>query len=1084
MIHSNKADGVADDAPDPIFRAAGFGVVRMAALPSTHPSALHTRAEAVGAEESGDGEASRLVRYIRDLVADPVVREAIEVSSGSLAGTLARLERDEAPLPVAKLRRAALAVTRYVLRMSGRPTPFGLLAGVGTVRFGGEAAVRIGSAHRKSVRPDAGWLDEIAGRLHHEARVRDGLYVVANNLCAVRGDRLALSYVRAPRGAPPSEHSAVPHEMTVGYGPVVRAAVEAAHEPLTFAALRTAVRDRFPEARPEDVERLLVQLIDRDVLLTDVAARQDRPDLLGYVNARLSEAEPAAPAEGFDVRAGLRRVEELLSAYAVAAPGSGREAWREAVGAMREIRRAANSAGPGSGTGAGAGAGAGPSDTRPPVHVDLRTDSDIRLPDAVIEEVVRAAGVLWRLAPAEGQHPHLSEYHRAFLDRYGTDRPVAVREVLDPQLGLGAPADYRVPASDRSCGPAPAVPYPTARDEALGQAVHEVLASGAGPEAELVLDEALLARLAPEDPEDAGARRSPGTLDLCVQPLARSLAALAAGDFRLLVANGSYSAGAMAGRFAHTLGIERELTELYEDEDEAPLPVQLFFQPRHARSSNVARVPRVAGHAVAVGCFPDPGDGPQKRISVDDLAVGATRERLFLVHASTGREISVLRPNMLNLATEAPNMARFLAGVGMSGSRPWAPWQWSRLEALPCLPRVRYGRTVLAPARWRPPPELRDRALDEKDWLRTLESWRSRCRVPDVLRVSVLDHHLDLDMTATAHQQLLRAQLTSGSAPLVQESPLVDPAGLGWSEGYVTEVVVPLLPTRPRPAVPRAPRPATSRVRHAPGGEWLYAKVYAARDRLDTLLVRDLPPLLERVEQDVDRWFFLRYLDPGPHLRLRLHGAPETIRSHVLPALHQWAGTAADEGLIRKVVLDTYEPETERYGGPEALVAAERLFHADSRLVTAQLAARARGGLPMPLETLAALNHAALLGSLGDWDWWSWVLAAYPMDVQNEIPANRRRAAVRLADEYADESAGGGELTAEREALAQAAREYGRALGIGTARGPSPERAGAVAGVLHMHANRLLGMDAAAERHSYGILRSLVRTFAGRKGHV
>ncbi|WP_169792969.1 hypothetical protein, partial [Streptomyces albus] len=73
--------------------------------------------------------------------------------------------------------------------------------------------------------------------------------------------------------------------------------------------------------------------------------------------------------------------------------------------------------------------------------------------------------------------------------------------------------------------------------------------------------------------------------------------------------------------------------------------------------------------------------------------------------------------------------------------------------------------------------------------------------------------------------------------------------------------------------------------------------------------------------------------------------------------------------------------------------------------------------------------------------------------------------------------------SAERAGLARAARDYGRALGIGT-QGPSAERGAAVAGILHMHANRLLGLDPAAERHAFGILRSMVRAFEGRARHT
>jgi thiopeptide-type bacteriocin biosynthesis protein len=82
-----------------------------------------------------------------------------------------------------------------------------------------------------------------------------------------------------------------------------------------------------------------------------------------------------------------------------------------------------------------------------------------------------------------------------------------------------------------------------------------------------------------------------------------------------------------------------------------------------------------------------------------------------------------------------------------------------------------------------------------------------------------------------------------------------------------------------------------------------------------------------------DRWFFIRYSDPAPHLRLRLHGDAETLQRAVWPALQKAIGPWLDEGRIWRVVLDTYEREVERYGGAEGIVLAERLFHADSEAV-------------------------------------------------------------------------------------------------------------------------------------------------------
>ncbi|MET7640647.1 lantibiotic dehydratase [Streptomyces sp. NPDC005438] len=1058
--------------PGPLFRAGGWGVVRTAALPASHPCAARTRApdpeEPDGPDEPGEPrreaeEREQLTALVRDLVKDPQVREAVEVSSPSLARSLTRIEDgtgDGTPLSTRRTRRLALSVIRYALRMTGRPTPFGLLAGVGGCRFTedlppepyGDEPVP-----HKHARADAGWLDAVVRRLHHDEGVRDRLLLVANHLCRERAGRLVLPYVRGER----APGDPVPHELTFGYGPVVRAAVEAAATPLTYQALRRALLERFPEAAREDVERLLNQLIDREVLLTDLASAQNHPDLLRYVNSRLDgAASPTATR--------LRLVERELRDYSATAPGQGREHWSRLLATMGEAHTELT--------------GERWDAARSPVQVDLALRPELALPADLAAEVAGAAEVLWRLGPEEGGP--LGEYHRAFLERYGLERPVPVRELLDPHLGLGPPAGYQVPHGDRPAPTPATVPYSPERDEALGDAVQRTLAQGPG--AELVLDRDLVRRLAPERP--AGV--VPGSLDLCVQPLARGFADLAAGDYRLLVSGGSYAAGSMAGRFAHLLDAEEELAGLWEHPEDGadapPTPVQLFFTPLGPRSPNVSRVPQVVPAAVRVGCCPSVDDDPEHTVPLDDLVVSSDGDRLRLARASTGREVTVARPHMLNMATEAPNLARFLAGVGMSGSRPWAPWQWSRLEALPQLPRVRHGRTVLSPARWRPPPALRDGTLSARRWRSALESWREQAALPQVLRVKVHDHHLDLDLSSAAHRRVLRAELTGPAAPVVQESPLAEPADLGWSRGRVTEVVVPLLPTSPRPAatLPTAVRPAAP-TPHPPGGEWLYAKLYVARDRMDSLLVRELAALCGGLEEDLDRWFFLRYADPAPHLRLRMRGTPDSLRNRVLPALHDWAATARTEGLIGTLTLGTYEPETERYGGPEALADAERLFHADSRLVTAHLTARARGELPVPAETLAAADHAATLDALGTWDWRSWVLDTFPRELENRSPVAARRQATRWIDTTRavrlDPALDPPRLNAPRAEAARAAEAYGHALGVAP---DTPPRWGpAVAGVLHMHANRLLGTDRETEQRAYGLLRAVVRAHRDREAH-
>ena len=78
-----------------------------------------------------------------------------------------------------------------------------------------------------------------------------------------------------------------------------------------------------------------------------------------------------------------------------------------------------------------------------------------------------------------------------------------------------------------------------------------------------------------------------------------------------------------------------------------------------------------------------------------------------------------------------------------------------------------------------------------------------------------------------------------------------------------------------------------------------------------------------------DRWFFIRYADPEFHLRVRLRGDPAELRQ----ALDALTARSLERGVIHDACVGTYRRELERYGGPDGLDLAERLFHADSDAV-------------------------------------------------------------------------------------------------------------------------------------------------------
>jgi thiopeptide-type bacteriocin biosynthesis protein len=120
-----------------------------------------------------------------------------------------------------------------------------------------------------------------------------------------------------------------------------------------------------------------------------------------------------------------------------------------------------------------------------------------------------------------------------------------------------------------------------------------------------------------------------------------------------------------------------------------------------------------------------------------------------------------------------------------------------------------------------------------------------------------------------------------------------------------------------------------------PGSAWLYAKLYTGTATADGLLRDVVTPLCEWAlgTGAADRWFFLRYGDPGWHLRVRFHGEPERLTGELLPRLTAAAAAGLEDGRLIRLQLDTYDQEVERYGGPEGIEIAERIFQADSQAV-------------------------------------------------------------------------------------------------------------------------------------------------------
>jgi thiopeptide-type bacteriocin biosynthesis protein len=263
---------------------------------------------------------------------------------------------------------------------------------------------------------------------------------------------------------------------------------------------------------------------------------------------------------------------------------------------------------------------------------------------------------------------------------------------------------------------------------------------------------------------------------------------------------------------------------------------------------------------------------------------------------------------------------------------------------------------------------------------------------------------------------------------------------------------------------------------------WLSAHLFWTGP-LDELLRGCVAPVVAYASRQrlVTRFFFIRYAEGGPHIRLRLSiasaEAQQELTAYLLAQVADFQSSMppklAEAAPVRVSFLP-YEPETARYGGPAGLPLAEAFFEASSRAVLRWL------GIPEVVPDASRLLTAVLLHTLfvgaclppaltTEWlgrytdDW-------LPHDPQAGLPQPAEQAAWRalFAEHYQRQRAALCELVQPywpatapaqpllprwlasfRVAACHASKSYQRAV-------PDPARRQAIyASLLHMTNNRL-----------------------------
>ncbi|KEO80472.1 lantibiotic biosynthesis protein [Paenibacillus polymyxa] len=944
---AHKLHNEVRDRDERWFSACDFFLIRAPLLPLD-------RYFQVFSDQDVDSQLTleEITRRLKLISQEAVVQEAISLASPSLMQFLHYLKDGHALDDKGELQKYEKTLNsfyRYFIRMTTRTTPFGLFSGVGQGICGKTTDLDIGSypKHLKRARPDMEWIYKLIQKIEADPAIFNQLKVFLNKTVMIKGNRAKLPF-RPKHGAAEADDSAEIFN-SIRLTDVVRMTFEAAEYPIRVMELKEILLKAFPDATLEIIADYLQQLVEQEFILSEL-----RPPLMDhspfhYIFEKIKKLDISDPWIHI-----LHEIDALLLQYNQCTIGEGEKVYRKLCEKMLDIIS-----------------------VKTPVQVDVKLDKEVTLPKHVLDEVSLGAEVMCKLY-ASPKTDELAEYLNRFLEKYGVYQEVPIHELFDEDWGLGIPEMYRS-NEKKSMGM-----EAFKRNAVLFQWVSNAISNH---EIELALTDEQLEQLMISDNYDT----SPESMEIYYSIFADSPEKVDSGDYSLLLgaSAGSNRAGKTFGRFLDMLSEEfvQKFSEIYDHHrcfHPDALLSEMVFMPEQGKISNISLSKNLMEYEIVSGTTSSKDE--DHTLCIDDLVVGATHDRFYVKSRRLGKEIIPLQTHMLNYKL-SPHIFRFLTDITNKEIGTWSYFDWGPLEQSPFLPRLVYKKIIISAAQWKLSKASLNisESCESKEGEELFQVWRQQWNVPRYVYLTMGDNRLLLDLCNLFHiKELLHevSKTREGQELLLTEclgNPFHTPLQ-GTAGRYMGEFVFPLKKKKikVKPSIPSSQNHIDSPnfIAHTsssihrgifPGGEWLYLKLYGVKERETDLVGLSLGHLLKQpgFKDWSQKFYFLRYVDPEHHIRLRFQGDPDKLWTAGLAQLNQWAAELREEGLITNMVIDTYHPELERYGGQTLMELAEQVFDVDSQWVIAYMKGIRSNAFDLDIEIAAVINIIHYLSGFG-----------------------------------------------------------------------------------------------------------------------
>ncbi|MDQ8091284.1 MULTISPECIES: lantibiotic dehydratase [Bacillus amyloliquefaciens group] len=851
--------------------------------------------------------------WVLNLINNSIIMEAIYVASPSLYQSLQIWNNIN---DHKRKEQIAISLNNYLIRMTSRTTPFGLFSSVTVGEFGNETSININPLNNviKRCKPDMQWVYKLVRELENDNSIFIELNVMCNQLVEKVGNRYILSY--NSKGGIYNDNKET-DKSSIGSSDPIDMILNLTQNSIEIKKLLNLLKEQYPQVTEKKFLSLLHNLVVQDYLITDL-----RPSLLSkspysyVVNKVKTLKEKNRLQYQLDE---LISIESEIKNYEKLSIGDGLEQIKKIEEKMSKIVN---------------------NDIYLQVNMSLNRKNEVIINNRVKKDLTDLSEFLILFSCLYSKPMHLENYLNEFLIKYGDYREVELLELLNEDIGLGAPANYNNPKSTRE------ILYSDVNHKLESYLLNKIITSVKENSCEIEITLEELIALNNYNKGENKQTEFIESFEVFGSIIAENIHSFNKGEYEIILNYEnpvSNLGGKASGRFIDLIKNENKTKEIYRGwrGTDNTVIAEMSYTPTNGKIANIMNVENLFDFEINLNNYYTKN---KKNISISDIVVGVEEDTFYLKSKKLNEKILINVNSLVNLDL-TPNVFKFLHEVSLYNKQYVVGFHWGRFSESEFLPRVKYKRIILSPAIWNfKLSNFNDsKGVDYNEWLKTFTEWIKKWSVPKSIYLAEGDGKLLLDLNCTLHLKILYEKSKHKKNIKLIENELCSlKTGSEDKNKYNIEFVFPIINNCKNKTKTNNTKESafinsnSSIVKKHFGSDWLYLKLYFNSFRDEELISIQIPNFCNYLikEKLIDKYFYVRFLDDKPHIRLRIHGKPHIILNKVLLKFKEWQTKLLTEGIINKTEISCYEREVERYGGPDFIDLCETLFYYDSMCVS------------------------------------------------------------------------------------------------------------------------------------------------------